>query len=60
MFHLGVTFDGKAENYALCLIKLFVVLMQLNDSARGYRNVTTWKCLVWLFKANINLSNYTI
>ena len=63
MFHVGVTAEDKVQNYGLCLIELFVVLMQLNDAVHegdGYRNVTTWKYLMWLFKANNNLSKYAI
>ena len=32
VFHLGVTVDDKVQNYGLCLIELFTVFMQLNDS----------------------------
>ena len=31
VFHSGVTINNKVYNYGLCLIELFVVLMQLND-----------------------------
>ena len=63
VFHVGVTAEDKVQNYGLCLIELFVVLMQLNDAVHegdAYRNVTTWKYLMWLFKANNNLSKYAI
>lgn len=63
VFHLGVTVDDKVQNYGLCLIELFVVLMQLNDTVHegdGYRLMTTWKYLMWLFKASNNLSKYAI
>lgn len=44
VFHLGVNVNDKVQNYGLCLIELFVVLIQLNDTVHegdGYRNVTT-------------------
>ena len=44
VFHVGVTAEDKVQNYGLCLIELFVVLMRLNDAVHegdGYRNVTT-------------------
>ena len=63
VFHLGVTIDDKVQNYGLSLIELFVVLMQLNDTVHegdGDRNVINWKYLLWVFKANNNLSKYAI
>ena len=63
VFHLGVTIDDKVQNYGLSLIELFVVLMQFKDTVHegdGDRNVINWKYLLWVFKANNNLSKYAI
>ncbi|KAJ7323101.1 hypothetical protein OS493_032673 [Desmophyllum pertusum] len=63
VFHSGVSDDDKVMNYGLCLIELFVIPMQVNDTVHevdGDRNVINWKYLLWLFKANNNLSKYAI
>lgn len=58
VFHSGVSDDDKVMNYGLCLIELFVIPMQVNDTVHegdGDRNVINWKYLLWLlwlFKAN--------
>ena len=61
--HLGVKTDGKVQNYDLCLIELFVVLMQLNDTVHegdGDRSVINWKYLLWIFYASNKLPKYAI
>ena len=58
VFHLGVKTDDKVQNYGLCLIELFAVLMQLNDTVHegdGDRNVINWKYLLWIFYASNKL-----